>query len=73
MAVGIVRIFAAYHIDEPAWYQMQLITNLVGIFHFSMEAFVYKTARPSGAWFAPVVVALFGTGWSLAQYGYYVK
>ena len=73
IAVGIVRIFAAYHIDEPAWYQMQLITNLIGIFHFGTEAFVYKTARPSGPWFAPIAVALIGTVWSLAQYGYYVK
>lgn len=73
IAVGIVRIFAAYHIDEPAWYQMQMITNLIGLFHFSTEAFLYKTARPSGPWFAPVTIALIGTGWSMAQYGYYVQ
>jgi len=72
-AVGIVRLFAAYHINEPAWYQLQALTNLVGLIHFSLEAFVYKTSRPSGPWLAPVSVALIGLAWSFAQYDFYVK
>lgn len=72
-AVGIVRLFAAYHINEPAWYQLQALTNVVGLVHFSLEAFVYKTSRPSGPWLAPVCVALIGLGWSAAQYNFYVK
>jgi hypothetical protein len=72
-AVGIVRLFAAYHINEPAWYQMQALTNVIGLVHFGLEAFVYKTCRPSGPWLAPVAVALIGTGWSIAQYGFYVR
>jgi len=72
-AVGIVRIFAAYHINEPAWYQLQALTNVVGLIHFSLEAFVYKTSPPSGPWLAPVGVALIGTIWSIAQYGFYVQ
>jgi hypothetical protein len=72
-AVGIVRIFAAYHINEPAWYQMQMITNIVGLIHFSLEAFVYKTSPPSGPWLAPVLVSSFGLIWSVLQYGFYVK
>ncbi|KAJ9609394.1 ergosterol biosynthesis protein [Cladophialophora chaetospira] len=73
IAVGIVRLFAAYHINEPAWYQLQALTNVVGLIHFSLEAFAYKTCRPSGPWFAPVSVALIGLGWSIAQYGFYLK
>ena len=73
IAVGIVRLFAAYHINEPAWYQLQALTNVVGLVHFSLEAFVYKTTRPSGPWLAPVTVALIGLAWSVAQYGYYVR
>ena len=72
-AVGLVRIFAAYHINEPAWYQMQMLTNVVGLIHFGLEAFVYKTSPPSGPWLAPVSVALIGTIWSIAQYGFYVR
>src|ERR1700742_3263115 len=72
-AVGIVRLFAAYHINEPAWYQLQALTNVVGLVYFGLEAFVYKTSRPSGPWLAPVSVALIGLGWSIAQYGFYVR
>lgn len=73
LAVGIVRIFAAYHINEASWYQMQMLTNVVGLFHFGMEAFVYKTSHPSGPWLAPVLVASIGEVWSIAQYSYYVR
>lgn len=72
-AVGIVRIFAAYHINEPAWYQLQMLTNVVGLVHFGLEAFVYKTSPPSGPWLAPVSVALIGEIWSIAQYNFYVR
>jgi hypothetical protein len=72
MAVGIARVFAAYHIHEPAWYQMQMITNIIGLAHFGLEAFVYKTARVSGPFFAPVIVATIGLAWSIAQYDFYV-
>ncbi|RMZ92749.1 hypothetical protein DV736_g47, partial [Chaetothyriales sp. CBS 134916] len=73
MAVGIARLYAAYHIHEPAWYQMQMITNIIGLFHFGMEAFVFKTATPSGPWLAPVTVALIGLAWSVGQYSFYVR
>jgi hypothetical protein len=73
LAVGIVRIFAAYHINEASWYQMQMLTNVVGLIHFGLEAFVYKTSRPSGPWLAPVSVALIGEIWSIAQYSFYVR
>jgi Erg28 like protein len=73
IAVGIVRLFAAYHIHEPAWYQMQMITNIIGLGHFGLEAFVYKTARLSGPFFAPTIVASIGLGWSIAQYNFYVR
>lgn len=73
LAVGLVRIFAAYHINEESWYQMQMLTNVVGLIHFSLEAFVYRTSKPSGPWLAPVTVATIGLVWSIAQYGFYVK
>jgi len=73
MAVGIVRIFAAYHINEASWFQMQMLTNVIGLVHFSLEAFIYKTSRPSGPWLAPVSVATIGLLWSIAQYSFYVR
>ncbi|KAH0831752.1 hypothetical protein AYO21_06276 [Fonsecaea monophora] len=73
LAVGIVRVFAAYHINEASWFQMQMLTNVIGLAHFSLEAFVYKTTSPSGPWLAPVTVALIGLVWSTVQYGFYVR
>ena len=73
IAVGIVRLFAAYHIHEESWYQMQMIVNMIGLAHFGLEAAVYKTARCSGPFLAPVMVATIGMGWSIAQYSFYVR
>ncbi|KIX93507.1 uncharacterized protein Z520_10685 [Fonsecaea multimorphosa CBS 102226] len=73
LAVGIVRLFAAYHINEAPWFQLQMLTNVVGLVHFGLEAFVYKTCSPSGPWLAPVSVALIGLVWSTAQYSFYVR
>lgn len=73
IVVGIVRLFAAYHLHEKSWYQMSILTNVVGFVHFSLEAFVYKTAQPRGPWFAPVSVALIGLVWHAVQYNHYIK
>ena len=73
VAVGIVRLFAAYHLNEKSWYTMSILTNVIGLCHFGAEAFVWKTARPSGPWFAPTGVAVVGLTWHLLQFGNYVK
>ena len=52
---------------------MSIWTNLIGLVHFSLEAFVYKTARPAGPWFAPVGTASVGLIWHAMQYEYYVR
>ena len=73
IAVGIVRLYASYHIHEASWYQMQMLACMIGLFHFGTEAFVYKTARPSGPWLAPVLTASLCLVWSIAQYRFYVR
>jgi len=71
--VAIVRIYAAYHLNEKAWYQMAIWTYGIALSHFMSEAFVYKTARPRGPWLAPTTVAVMSLVWLIAQYGSYVK
>lgn len=71
--MGIARIFAAYHMNEKSWFQMSMITNIIGLFHFGTEAFVYGTCRPSGPWLAPISVASIGLIWHVLQYDNYVK
>ena len=72
-AVGVVRLFAAFHIHEPAWYQLQMLVNVLGLIHFNLEIFVYKTAKPTGPPLVPMTVATIGLVWSLAQYSHYVR
>jgi hypothetical protein len=73
VAVGLVRVFAAYNLSDPSWYHLQMLVNILGLVHFGMEAFYWKTAQPKGEWFAPVLPALAGLVWSLVQYDHYLK
>lgn len=71
--VSIVRLYAAYHINEAAWYQVAFWTYLVAFGHFMSEAAVYKTARWRGPWLAPSLVATSSLIWMTMQYSYYVQ
>ena len=73
LAVGVVRVIAAYHFNEQSWYLMSIYTNIIGLLHFGAEAFYWKTARPSGPWFAPTGVATVGLLWHILQYTNYVR
>jgi hypothetical protein len=70
---AIVRLFAAYHIDEAAWYQMVIWTYVVALAHFMSECFIYKTARPWTPWAVPTTIAVISLTWMLVQYNSYVK
>ena len=69
---AIIRVFAAYHISDPAWYQLCLLTYAVGIGHFMAEWLIFKTM----IWGLPLVstLAVAGTNliWMLAQWDSYV-
>lgn len=70
---SVVRLYAAYHIHEPAVYEMALWTFGIAWGHFAAEWLVFKTARWGRGLAGPVFVAT-GTGaWMLAQWGSYVK
>ena len=70
---SIVRLYAAYHIDEPAWYQLAIWTFVIAFGHFFSELLIFKTARVKSPWLAPAVFATTSTIWMLAQWSYYVK
>lgn len=72
-AVAIARLYASYNLHEKSWYQMSIWTNIIGLVHFGLEAFVYRTCRPRGPWFAPTTLAVIGLVWHVLQYDYYVK
>ena len=73
LIASIVRLYAAYHINEPSWYQLVFWTYLVAFGHFMSEMAVYKTARWRGPWLAPALVSTSSMIWMMMQYSYYLK
>ncbi|KAL2267231.1 hypothetical protein VTJ83DRAFT_4508 [Remersonia thermophila] len=70
---GIIRFYASYQIENPAMYQMALLTHVVAAVHFTSETLVFKTIRFSGPQAFPFLAAYSGTLWMLLQYHHYVQ
>lgn len=70
---SIVRLYAAYHINEPAVYELALWTFGLAFVHFASEWLVFGTARWGRGLAGPVAVSTLTGGWMLAQWGSYVK
>lgn len=70
---SLVRLYAAYHIDESAWYQIAFWTYIVAFGHFMSEMAVFGSARIRSPWLAPAIVSTSSIIWMALQYGYYVK
>ncbi|EKG10076.1 Erg28 [Macrophomina phaseolina MS6] len=70
---GIVRLYAAYHPDNAQVYQLAMLTNLVAMWHFGSEWFVFGTTSWGKGLAGPVFVSIGTTVWMALQYGFYVK
>lgn len=70
---SIVRLYGAYHINEPAVYEMCIWTYAIAWMHFMSEWFVFGSARWNRGLAGPVVIANISLVWMLMQWGYYVK
>ena len=68
-----MRIYAAYHIENPQIYQIAYWTYVVAFVHFMSEWFYFKTVRWGAPLAGPVIVATGSLVWMAAQWGYYVK
>ncbi|KAK2626378.1 hypothetical protein QTJ16_004640 [Diplocarpon rosae] len=68
-----VRMYAAYNISNPAFYQLAFITYGVAWAHFMSEWWVFGTARWGEGLVFPVVVASSSLAWMWAQWGFYVQ
>lgn len=73
MLQSMVRLYAAYHIDNPQIYQMAFWTYVVAAAHFMSEWLYYKTARWGAPLAGPVIVANLSLVWMVAQWGFYVQ
>jgi hypothetical protein len=70
---SIVRIYAAYNIENRAIYEMALWTFVLAGWHFLSEWFIFKTTRWGTPLAGPIIAASVGMVWMVTQYGYYVK
>lgn len=70
---GVIRVYGAYRVNDPALYQMCLFTHLLAAAHFVSETLVFKTVRPGWEHAFPFAAAFSGSIWMGLQYGHYVK
>ncbi|KKY16141.1 putative ergosterol biosynthesis protein [Diplodia seriata] len=70
---GLVRLYAAYNVDVAGLYQLAMLTNIVAMWHFGTEWFVFGTTSWNKGLAGPVFVSIGTTLWMTLQYGFYVK
>lgn len=69
---ALVRLFASYNIDNPAFYALALCTYAVAFAHFASEWLIFGTAEWGSPLAGPIVVSTSTITWMLMQKGFYV-
>lgn len=64
-------MYAAYNIDNNAFYQLAFATYVIAWCHFTSEWFYYGTARWGEGLAGPVVVSNLSLVWMVMQWGFY--
>lgn len=52
-----IRLVAAYHLSEPAWYGLAFASYVFAGGHFLSEAFVFRSAGWGPGLLSPIIVA----------------
>ncbi|KAF2847018.1 ergosterol biosynthesis protein-like protein [Plenodomus tracheiphilus IPT5] len=73
LLTSLVRLYAAYNINDPAMYQLAMWTYGVAWAHFMSEWWVFGTTRWGKPLAGPVVVANLSLVWMWMQWGWYVR
>jgi len=73
MVQSVVRMYAAYNIDNPQIYQMAYWTYVIAFAHFMAEWRVYKSTTWALPLAFPVCIAAATLVWMPIQWGFYVK
>ncbi|KAG4434396.1 hypothetical protein IFR05_010129 [Cadophora sp. M221] len=70
---SLVRIYAAYNISDPQFYELAFLTYVVAWGHFMSEWWIFGTARWGEGLVFPVCVASGSLVWMWCQWGFYVQ
>jgi len=70
---SLIRLYAAYYIDNAQIYQMAFLTYLVAWCHFMSEWQVFGTARWGKGLAGPVIISTGSLVWMWMQWGFYVQ
>ncbi|CAD6446450.1 3549cedd-204f-4280-aecb-d0a7cea599e0 [Sclerotinia trifoliorum] len=73
LITAIVRLQAAYHINNPQIYQLGYATFIVAWLHFMGEWLVFGTAKMGKGLAGPAAVSTATLIWMWMQWGFYVK
>ncbi|MCJ1286448.1 ergosterol biosynthesis protein [Xylographa opegraphella] len=68
---AVIRLYAAYHIDNPDFYMVTLGTFVIALLHFSSEWLVYGTMQADAGCATVMIVAMGSTTWMVMQRGFY--
>ena len=72
LLVSIVRLYAAYNIQDPAMYQIALWTYVIALGHFASEWLIFGTVKLNYGLAASVLVASCSLAWMLTVWDGYV-
>lgn len=70
---AVIRLYAAYHIENQAVYEMAIWTFGVAWAHFMSEWLVFRSTSMGSGLAGPAIVSTTSLIWMWSQYDYYVK
>ncbi|KAL8938392.1 MAG: hypothetical protein Q9211_003222 [Gyalolechia sp. 1 TL-2023] len=70
---AIIRLYAAYNINDASMYQLAVWTYVVALGHFYSEWLVFRTARFGGGLVGPLVISMTSLVWMVLQWSSYVR
>ncbi|KAF8311689.1 Erg28-like protein, partial [Clavulina sp. PMI_390] len=73
LTAAMVRIYCAYHINDPTIYQMTLWTYVIVLAHYGSELIVFRSVKLNAGFLSPLVVGGASFIWMLAQQSHYTS
>ncbi len=73
LLTAIVRLFAAYNLNNPAFFALGFCTYLVALLHFFSEWLVFGTAKWGAPLMGPAFVSTGTLTWMILQKGFYLS